>query len=389
MSGGAPPLILHVVYRFDTGGLENGIVNLINHMPARAYRHAVLALTAVTDFRERVTRDGVEFIAMNKAPGHALPLYPRLYRAVRALRPAVVHTRNLAALEVAVPAWAAGVPVRVHGEHGRDVGDLDGASKRYQRVRRLYRPFVSHYVALSNDLSGYLHDKVHVPSSRLSQIYNGVDCSRFAGVRRGRAPIVGCPFGGEDVWIAGTVGRMQAVKDQVSLARAFVRALELAPMLRSRLRLALIGDGPLRAEVIAILDAASANHLAWLPGERADVPDVMRGLDCFVLPSLAEGISNTILEAMATGLPVLATQVGGNPELVVPGVTGELVAPGDPEALAVGLVRMACDPARAAEMGGAGRARVEQRFGLPAMVSAYQALYDRLLADRRPNPKRS
>ena len=118
----------------------------------------------------------------------------------------------------------------------------------------------------------------------------------------------------------------------------------------------MVGDGPLRAEAQAVLDAAGVGHLAWLPGERADVPDVMRGLDCFVLPSLAEGISNTILEAMASGLPVLATDVGGNAELVVAGQTGRLVPAGDVEALAAGLVGMAADPAGAAAMGRAGRA---------------------------------
>jgi glycosyltransferase involved in cell wall biosynthesis len=172
------------------------------------------------------------------------------------------------------------------------------------------------------------------------------------------------------------------VKAQPILARAFVQALQMQPALRERLRLVMIGDGPLRAEAQALLDSAGVGHLTWLPGERADVPEVMRGLDCFALPSLAEGVSNTILEAMSSSLPVLATNVGGNPELVVAGQTGRLVAAGDVEALAVGLVGMAADPAGAAAMGRAGRERVERQFSLPAMVAAYQALYDRLLAER-------
>jgi glycosyltransferase involved in cell wall biosynthesis len=176
---------------------------------------------------------------------------------------------------------------------------------------------------------------------------------------------------------------MQTVKAQTLLARAFVRALELEPSLRDRLRLVMVGEGPLRAECQALLDAAGVASLAWLPGERDDVPDVMRGLDCFVLPSLAEGISNTILEAMACGLPVLATAVGGNVELVDDGVTGALVAGADVDALAAGLVAMASDPARAAAMGLAGRARVEQHFSLRSMVGAYHGLYDKLLAERK------
>lgn len=379
MTADPRPLVIHVVFRFDTGGLENGVVNLLNHMPVSAYRHMVLALTEVTEFKRRVQRDDVTFLALNKPPGHALGLYPRLYRLFRELRPAVVHTRNLAALEVAVPAALARVPVRVHGEHGRDVEDLDGNNPRYQRMRRLYRPFVSHYVALSRDLQGYLQQKVHVPPHRVTQIYNGVDSQRFHAPTIAVPRIEGCPFQPDAHWLVGTVGRMQTVKDQPTLARAFLRALELAPGLRSRLRLVMAGDGPLRQQVAALLEGAGAHELAWLPGERSDVPDVMRGLNCFVLPSLAEGISNTILEAMSSGLPVIATDVGGNAELVARGHSGEIVPAADIEAMAAALVLMASDPDRAAAMGREGRAEVERRFSLQAMVAAYQGLYDRLL----------
>ena len=377
------PLVVHIVYRFDTGGLENGVVNLINHLPALAYRHAVVALTEVVpSFAQRIQRDDVAYFSLHKPPGHGAKLYPRLAQLFRQLRPAIVHTRNLAALECQVPARWAGVPVRIHGEHGRDVDDLDGTRRRYQWMRRAYRPFVQQYVALSRDLSAYLHQRVGVPERRIAQIYNGVDIERFHAAPGGRAALAGSPFNDPSLWVIGTVGRMQAVKAQTQLARAFIRAVELQPALRSRFRLVMVGDGPLRAEAQALLNAAGLAALAWLPGERADVPDVMRGLDCFVLPSLAEGISNTILEAMASGLPVLATAVGGNAELIVTGQTGELVPVGDGEAMAVALLRLEVDPVRATAQGRAGRQRVVQHFSLPAMVGAYQALYDRLLAGR-------
>jgi sugar transferase (PEP-CTERM/EpsH1 system associated) len=241
---------------------------------------------------------------------------------------------------------------------------------------------VNHYVALSRDLAGYLDQKVGVPLKRIAQIYNGVDIQRFHVQPGPRAVIPGCPFSVPGLFVFGTVGRMQTVKAQTLLARAFIRALQLQPAQRDRLRLVMVGEGPLRGEAQTLLDAAGVGSLVWLPGERADVPNVMRGLDCFVLPSLAEGVSNTILECMACGLPVLATDVGGNAELVVNGSTGELVAAGDVEALAAGLLRLSADPDGAAAMGRAGRARVEQHFSLPAMVGAYQTLYDRLLAER-------
>ena len=372
------PLVAHVMYRFDVGGLENGIVNLINHMPHEAYRHAIISLTEITDFRKRIVRDDVEFIALKKPPGHALWIYPQLYKLFRELRPAIVHSRNLGALEVVVPAWAAGVPVRIHGEHGRDVGDLDGSRKKYQWVRRIYQPFVTHFIALSRDLEHYLTDKIGIRPAKVSQIYNGVDAARFhpAGLR---PPMEGSPFNDPAFWIIGTVGRMQTVKDQTTLARAFIRALEIAPELKDCLRLIMIGDGPLKIQSQSLLEKAGLSERAWLPGERNDVAEILRGLDGFVLPSLAEGVSNTILEAMASGLPVIATDVGGNRELIDAGTTGELVPVSDVEAMANRIVEYACNRERAQRAGQAGRTAVEQKYSLTAMVEQYQGLYDQLL----------
>lgn len=371
------PLIAHVVYRFDIGGLENGIVNLINHMPEDSYRHVVIALTEITTFRQRIRRTDVEFIALHKPPGHLVASYPRLYRLFRRLAPTIVHTRNLAALEAVVPAWAAGVPMRIHGEHGRDVGDINGDNRKYQWLRRIYSPFVKHYIALSCDLERYLVSRVGIRAHRITQICNGVDSFRFHP-RSSRQAISGSPFNAAGFWIVGTIGRMQAIKDQSNLARAFVKTLQIAPELRDRLRLVMIGDGPLRLESQAILGAAGLSDLAWLPGERNDVPEIMGALDCFVLPSLGEGISNTILEAMSCAIPVIATAVGGNVELVSDGFNGRLVPAAKPEALAEAIVSLARRPELARQMGRQGRQLVDKNYGMAAMVRNYRQLYGRL-----------
>ena len=208
-----------------------------------------------------------------------------------------------------------------------------------------------------------------------------MDAERFQPAPGAQAAaITGCPFQRPAHWLVGTVGRMAPVKNQTLLAHAFVRARALDAGFAAAARLVLVGDGALRAAAQAVLQDAGADHAAWLPGERADVPDVMRGLDCFVLPSLAEGISNTILEAMASGLPVLATKVGGNAELVVDGRTGRVVPSGDVEAMAQALLGLWRLPDHGACLGHAGRADVERRFSMQAMVAAYQGLYDRQLA---------
>jgi sugar transferase (PEP-CTERM/EpsH1 system associated) len=273
------------------------------------------------------------------------------------------------------------VPLRIHGEHGRDVGDFDGSNRKNQLNRRLLRPFVQQWVALSRDLASTLTGPVGIAPGRVQRICNGVDAARFQPAPGGvRAPIEGSPFNGSPgLWLVGTVGRMQTVKNQLDLARAFVQVLAAAPSLRATLRLVMVGDGPLRAEALALLQQAGVADLAWLPGERRDMPQVMRGLNAFVLPSLAEGISNTILEAMACGLPVIATDVGGNPDLLDAGRTGLLVQAGQAAALADAVQRLAQDPPAAAAMGRAGRARVEREFSLQAMVAAYLGLYERML----------
>lgn len=372
------PLVAHILHRFDTGGLENGVVNLINHMPERAYRHTVIALTEITDFKKRIHRPDVQFIALNKPPGHLFWDYPQLFKLFRQLQPAIVHSRNLAALEATVPAWAARVAVRIHGEHGRDVGDLDGTNKKYQWIRRIYAPFVKHYIALSRDLAHYLDQSIGINEKHVTQIYNGVDSALFHPTNL-RESIPGSPFNDVRYWLVGTVGRMQMVKDQTNLAKAFVQTLQTSPELRDRLRLVMVGDGPLRCESLAILQAAGFADLAWLPGERDDVPGIMQGLDCFVLPSLAEGVSNTILEAMASGLPIIATAVGGNVELVQDGLNGRLVPSACPASLAEAIADFAHRPESAKLMGQQSRRLVEERYSMAAMVSSYQQLYDRLL----------
>ncbi len=373
------PLIAHVIYRLDVGGLENGLVNLINRIPEDRFRHAVISLTRDSDFRRRITRPDVPVYCLDKPPGNSVRTQFKLWRLLRALRPDIVHTRNLAALECSVTAALACDAARVHGEHGRDVDDLDGTNVGRQRIRRLFRPFVHRYSSVSRDLAVYLEDKVRVAPERITRICNGVDTAVFHPA----AGKVHAPAADEATMVFGTVGRMQAVKAPLDLVSAFLLLRDMLPQRRASLRLAMAGDGPLREEALRRLEAAGALEAAWLPGTRDDVPEVMRGYDVFVLPSLAEGISNTVLEAMASGLPVIATRVGGNPELVEDGRTGMLVPPDSPRALAEAMYRYAIDPDLAQRHGATARSVAEERYGLDVMVRNYTNFYESALAVRQ------
>ena len=375
----SPPLVVHVVHRFDTGGMENGMVNLFNAMPPERFRHAVVSLADYTDFRQRITAQPVDFFALNKQPGHDFSWVPGLWKLLRRLKPDLVHTRNLSTLEAQFVAAAAGVRHTVHGEHGRDVFDLHGQNRKYNLLRRAAQPFVSHYIAVSRDLAGWLRDTVRVPERKIHQIYNGVDCKKFHPRTLDRPAVLPPGFAATDSVVVGSVGRMAEVKDYPALTRAFIRLVQDHPEAKRRVRLVIVGKGAARQPCLQSLSEAGLSELAWLPGERHDIADIMRALDVFVLPSLNEGISNTILEAQASGLPVIATRVGGNVELVEDDIDGSMVAPGDVAGMAQALLRYLQDPARIARQGGEARRRVEARFSIPAMAEAYGAVYEQAL----------
>ncbi|MCX7194206.1 MAG: TIGR03088 family PEP-CTERM/XrtA system glycosyltransferase [Proteobacteria bacterium] len=371
------PLIVHVIHRLGTGGLENGLINLINNIPEDRYRHAIVCLQGYTDFSKRIRRNDVALYDIAQRDGHDFGAYWRLFRLFRKLRPAIVHTRNLSALESQVVAALAGVRARVHGEHGRDSYDLYGQNWKYKLLRKLIRPFVSHYIAVSRDLQHWLIETIGVAPERVSHICNGVDNVRFHPSDKHMSGPAG--FFQPDSIVIGSVGRMAAVKDYPTLTRAFLRLLELAPELRDKLRLLIVGDGESRTACLELLKQHGANQLCWLPGERTDIPELMSAMDIFVLPSLGEGISNTLLEAMATALPVIATNVGGNPELVQAGVTGLLVPPADVEAMAHALLNYVQNTALRQQHGLAARASTDRQYSLDAMMRGYLSVYDIVL----------
>lgn len=381
------PLIVHVLYRFDVGGLENGVVNLINRMPADRFQHAIIALSGYSEFRKRLIHD-VPVYALHKQEGKDLGVHGRLFKLLRKLKPDIVHTRNLNALEAQLTAWLAGVRGRVHGEHGWDVHDLDGSSRKYRFWRRMFRPFVQRYIPLSLHLAAYLERDVGVPASRISCICNGVDTARFRpdseppqDLPAGIFGTVGQPHDAAGAaFVIGTVGRMERVKDQMTLAQAFAALLRRRPDLRQRVRLVMVGDGSLRSAVREFLQEQRLDDISWLPGQRDDTAQLMGVMDLFVLPSLAEGISNTILEAMATGLPIVATDVGGNGELVKQGDNGCLVPRSDPEAMASAIAQYIDDPHLRERHGRCSRMRAEHQFSIEHMVAQYVEVYERLLS---------
>ncbi len=381
MSTDPRPLVMHVIHHLRMGGMENGVVNLVNRMPADAYRHAIVCVEDDSDFRRRIERPDVEVLCLHRSRIGVWGLRRELLRLFRDAQPSVVHTRNLSGLDALAPAAFAGVPVRIHGEHGRDADDPLGLARKPALLRRLHRPFVHRYVTVSTDLADYLVQRTGVPRGSIEHICNGVDTERFSPRTSESGSMLPETFRQPDAWVIGTVGRAQAVKDQATLLEGFAKLLA-HPVTRAASRrpmLAIVGDGPMLG---SLRDRASGLGIAdrvWLPGARDDVSAVLQAMDVFVLPSVFEGISNTVLEAMACGLPVLATAVGGNPELVSQGVTGYTFTVGDVDALAGRLADyLADEPLRSRHAAASRRAAID-RFSLDAMTERYRSLYDHAL----------
>jgi sugar transferase (PEP-CTERM/EpsH1 system associated) len=367
-----PLLVVHVIYRLDYGGLENGVVNLVNRIPAGRYRQAIVCLAGVgQEFRRRIRRDDVEVVSLGKRPGKDPAAYGRMWRVLRRLRPTIVHTRNLGTVDMQWVAVAAGVPRRVHGEHGWEASDPRGLGPRSLRIRRACRPAVHRYVPMSRDLARWLEAAVHVRPERIRQAYNGVDTERFR-------PATPVESAGRMVRI-GTVGRLDPVKNQAAILRAVRTILDQRPELDAALRLIVVGDGPERGALESLAGELGLLRHVEFTGTRDDTASILRTFDVFVLPSVNEGISNTILEAMASGLPVLAARVGGNPELVVHGETGLLYEPDATDGLEAGLQRYLDEPGLRRAHGTAGRRRVQDNFSLDAMVQRYLDIYDELI----------
>jgi len=267
----------------------------------------------------------------------------------------------------------------VHGEHGWTVEDPMGRNGRRRLVRRiLSRVVLREITCVSKQMERWLRTEVRA-SGPVTQIYNGVDTQTYrprADAGRVRREL-GVP---SDAFVVVCCGRLDPIKDHATLIRAFGAIDPRA----GGAHLWIVGDGPERVH----LDAMAGENVRFL-GDRSDVPELLAESDAFALTSLNEGISNTILEAMSSGLPVVATAVGGNGELVDDGVTGVLVRAGAVEEVRGALDRYRRQPEIRREHGCRGRRSVEERFTVERMVERYEEVWRRIAGTARARDLRA
>lgn len=381
--------ILHVVHSLEVGGLENGLVNLVNRLDPDRFQHTVCCLTSAGKFSQRIELRDVDLIELHQASGKFRFPVLHLAKIFRKIAPQIVHTRGWPTIDAVFAAKLARAPRIVHGEHGREHVDADGTNRKRNNIRRIVGHLVDRYVVVCDFFRPWLETQCGVREKKIVYIPNGVDTKKFfpctdrvttpssyqSMIKQNQSELraeLGLPV---NTVLLGSVGRLDPVKDFPTLLRAFRDLRREA----SNAKLVIVGDGPSRSKLSDLCNELDLQPFVMWLGERSDIPLLLRSFDIFVQSSIFEGMSNTILEAMACGLPIVATDTGGNPELIEDGHNGRLVHVGDVEKLTETLSLLLADESLRRRYGSNSRLLAENRFDLALMARRYSDLYESLL----------
>lgn len=361
---------MHIIYALDVGGMQKGLSNLINMMDP-LFVNSICCITKAGIFKEKIKKQGIEIFELNKKEGNDFSSLIKLVSLLRKKKVDIVHARCWGALfDAAIAAKIAKIPVVIYGEHGRRYEDVFHPKKRQIWLRKiLLTYFVDKIVAVSTEVKEWLQNSIGIKQDKIICIHNGIDPKEAEiEINLNKRKQIGIQNG---EIVIGTIGRLDPVKDYSTLIYAASEIINQFP----NVGLLFVGDGPMRNDLENLGKNLHIENKIMFLGERTDTIELLKMMDIFVLPSLIEGISNTILEAMSCGIPVVATNVGGNPEVVINGETGFLVPPKDSHALAEAIREILKDRSKGVRLGLAGKERTNQHFSLTNMVKAYETLY--------------
>jgi glycosyltransferase involved in cell wall biosynthesis len=359
--------IVHATLGLATGGQEKLLVEFARHADRARFELEFVVLGDRGPLAQVIEEHGWRITTLGEPTGLRPGLVLRVKRVLNACGADVVHTHDDRPLLYGAPAARMARLRCVHTHHH---GWLPQTTPRGARLVSWAARLVDPFVCVSHESARQIIGQ-GVPAERVQVIWNGIDLDRFAF----HGPRLDGP--------AVTVTRLSAEKDLATL----LHAIPLVTRAEPSFRLEIAGDGPCREELLTLTgELGISGHVNFL-GEVGDVPGLLQRARMFVLPSQSEGLSLTLLEAMASGLPVVTTRVGGNPEVVAEDVTGLLVPPGQPAALAAGIMRLWREPSLLQQYGEAARRRAERYFDVRAMVARYEALYEaRRGCQARPQP---
>jgi glycosyltransferase involved in cell wall biosynthesis len=365
--------VVHVVSTMNMGGQETMICDLVQALDPGRFRSSVLVLQTGGALLERLRAGGIPFACLGARDGLVPGLVPRVVRFLWQAGAGVIHTHNFQPLVYAGAASFARprAPI-VATAHGFGTWDGWRFTRQLQAVLRRKTTLV----AVSPELRAFLVGRGW-PEDRVTLILNGIDTGAFRPPAD-RAALRAALGVKEDERLVGCVGRLSPEKDHANLVRAMARVVAREP----RARALLVGDGACRPELEALAASLGLGERVGFLGERGNIGAFLGALDVYCLPSKTEGTSISLLEAMASGLPIVATAVGGTPSVVEEGAAARLCPPSDAAALADGLLELLGDPARGRQLGEAARGIAEGRFSRRGMGERYGALYERLVAGR-------
>jgi sugar transferase (PEP-CTERM/EpsH1 system associated) len=383
----APIRILHVIDALEVGGLENGVINLVQRMDAARFEHVLCAMRRVGDLADRIPRDRVKIFCLNHtAPGFSLQV-GTLRRLIRSVQPDVVHSRNWGCMEAVIAGKSLPYCSVVHSEHGMETM----GSSELSAVRRLFRrgifELADQVLSVSYQLRETHARETGYRADRIEVIHNGVDAQRFRRDSTARQEMRRRLGISSDCYCLGTVGRIEPVKDIPTLLSAVKKVADFLG--DWCLLIAGVGSEFQSLNEYVIGDPVLQKHVRFL-GDVRDVPGFLNALDVYLLPSIYEGISNSLLEALATGLPAIVTATGGNPEVIVDGDSGYLVPVRDPQAVADKLILLKQDDKLRRELGRQAEQRARADFSLESMVKKYADMYTGAVArKKRHRPAKS
>ena len=363
--------VLMVLPMLAHGGAEFLVRNMLENGFSSDFDVSLCLLSPSQDknSEQRIRDMGVKVHNIGLERRHHLVIILELYRIFRKIRPHVIHTHLYSLVHCLIPSVLTGIPARVHTIHS--IAWHDGSFTVRMAARIASRLLGFTLPGISTSIAGTIKKYYHV--ANVPVINNGIPAEN---IREGGAKLDRGEFGfSERDYLCVHVGSFLVCKNHAMLINSFNEVLKVRP----ETALLLVGDGPLRAEMEGMARELGISGRVRFAGIRDDVMGLLRISDLFVLSSHFEGLPISVLEAMSSGLPVVATDVGGVRDLVLDGKTGYLVLPGDMNGFAHAILKMASSRERARELGAAGRERVRNEFSISSTVLGYERLYKQIL----------
>lgn len=360
--------VLHVVHGLTTGGMENGVINLCHRLPGDAFRSSIAVFSAGGSMESRVDQQRVPVVRLSRRFGNDPGTVAHLARYCRENHVDILHSHCWSTL---LESWLASRLLRgvktIHGEHGLVEDKL-----RRRLAQRFIWPRMNRILSVSAELADRLSAIVGFPRERIEVIPNGVDTERFFPRVQDTDSIRSQWNLPARVFLLGMIGRFVDFKDHAGVIRALNRLGERG----GDVHLALAGSGPLLEETRKLAESLGVASRVHFLGEVEQIPELLCSLDGLISNSShREGMSNVVLEAMACGVPVLATRVAASPELLGDGAYGTLISPRSPDELAEAILRLKADPARGASLRDRALERIRSHYSLAAMCAGYAQLY--------------